>query len=58
MQTTSYALFSLDQKQDARRYLNKLHMYNITTLNQIQNLDTQQILSLHKFKKKSKLPQK
>lgn len=35
IQTARYTLFSQDQKQITRKYLNKLHTYNITSLTQI-----------------------
>ena len=54
LQTEGYALLSQDQKQTTKKYLNKLHMYNITALTQIQNLDTHQILSPKEFKQKFK----
>jgi hypothetical protein len=58
LQTAGYALFSQDQKQTTKKYLNKLHTYNITTLAQIQNPDTHHILSPKEFKQKFKVAPK
>ena len=38
------------KKASLKKNLNKLRMYNITTLHQIQNPDTLQILSPKEFK--------
>jgi hypothetical protein len=56
--TPQYDLLSKDQKQQAAKYNNKLDMYNITTLNQIQTPTTEHVLSPQEFKIIFKAPQK
>ena len=40
-----YSMLPQEQQQHATKHLNKLHMYNITTITQIPNITTLQLLS-------------
>ena len=53
----SYTSFSRKQKQASTKHLNKLYIYNITTLQQIQNPTTNQILTLKNSRQDTTLRQ-
>ena len=56
--TPTFRLLTLEQQANSKKYLIKLYMYGITTIQQIQHPSTTSILTLEEFQTKYKASSK